>query len=343
MTIQTPHLLNIVHNLAQHTKAPPDSLLKELGLLPAQVEDLNAYLPWEIFQKALDLALLRTGNLHFGLTIGFNANPLIMGQELGLFMQVCPDFRTVATGFCHYSRVMGEMTSFFFQEKRSEPALRFKGITAWRQASFQSYRAGMELYAAATVTLSRQLTQNAVQIIRLEFDYPRTDDLENAYRQAFGKGIEVRFDCAQCGVVFSPESLHLKNPFFQETLFNRIKSNLEILVDGYRQAIPLSRSIQMLLEETYFQPREKEFPVEKVARRFNHSVRQLQRELKAQNLSFHLLRNEVKKNLADRFLLYKTNQELADLLKFADVPAFVKWFKTQFDQPPDHLRHERRK
>jgi AraC-like DNA-binding protein len=72
-------------------------------------------------------------------------------------------------------------------------------------------------------------------------------------------------------------------------------------------------------------------------------VRHLQRELKFCNHSFRDLRNEVKMKLANKFLLSKTNQELSDLLKFADVTAFVKWFKIHFDHPPDQLRHERRK
>jgi AraC-like DNA-binding protein len=338
MTIQVANFLNIANGLAQQIKAKVSDVLAELELTGAQVENLNAYLPWEYCRRALDLATRRTGRPHFGLHLGFNANPLIMGQDLGLFVQVCPDFRTVLREFCRHCAVMGEMTTFLFHENRHEAALRFKGLSVWRQADPDTYRAGMELNTATIVTITRQLTQNAVQIVRLEFDYPRTTELESTYRQAFGENIKLEFGHNFCAVVFAAESLQLKNPFFQEAMYNQMRSNLEIRANGYRGAIALSESIRVLLEERYFQPRQPDLHVDDVARQFNHTVRQLQRDLKSERLSFNGLRQAVKKELAMRFLLYKSNQELADLLKFADVPAVSKWFKQQFGQPPEQMR-----
>lgn len=342
MKILAANFLNILHHLSKYSRTPMVWLLNELGLAPEEIANLNDYVPWSYCRQALLLSVQHTGKPFFGLVIGATAHPLVAGPELGMCLQVCPDFRTMVEVFSLYSPLLGNAGCFQYQERKGESVLYFKGLSAWKADCAVSYRTGMEIYAASIVSVSRQLTQNGVRILRLEFDYPKSREMEQAYRGSFGEQIKIEFGHSQCAVVFSVESMQIKNPYYEASLYHQIRSNLEMRLRRQQQDFPIQECIKSLLEEQYFQPRLPEMQIEQVAEHLNQTVRHLQRELQAESCSFRGLRNEVKTELANRYLSYKSNQELADLLKFADVTAFSRWFKSQFLLPPNQLRQHRK-
>ena len=84
--------------------------------------------------------------------------------------------------------------------------------------------------------------------------------------------------------------------------------------------------------------------VERVATACHVSVRTLQRQLTQQGLSFSMLVDEVRRQLAERYLRnpnYAMGQ-IAILLGYARQASFTRWFTQQFGATPSAWRQLKR-
>ncbi|MCY1552850.1 Helix-turn-helix domain protein [compost metagenome] len=78
--------------------------------------------------------------------------------------------------------------------------------------------------------------------------------------------------------------------------------------------------------------------LEQVASGFGMNERTLQRQLDRVGVSFSAILNEVRRELAQRYL-ENTDYPIgrvAELLGYANLGSFSRWYSTQFQKPPSH-------
>jgi len=80
--------------------------------------------------------------------------------------------------------------------------------------------------------------------------------------------------------------------------------------------------------------------IERVGQRLGFAPRTLQRQLEQAGQSFSALVNEVRGELAMRYLGNRrhTVSDIAILVGFSEVSAFSRWFSCEFGKPPTRWR-----
>ena len=80
--------------------------------------------------------------------------------------------------------------------------------------------------------------------------------------------------------------------------------------------------------------------LEQVASGFGMNERTLQRQLDKAGMSFSAILNEVRRELAQRYV-ENTDYSMgrvAELLGYANLSSFTRWFSTQFQRAPSRQR-----
>jgi AraC-like DNA-binding protein len=80
--------------------------------------------------------------------------------------------------------------------------------------------------------------------------------------------------------------------------------------------------------------------VEQIAQGLGMNVRTLQRRLDSHSVTFSSLINDVRSELAQRYIVNQSYPlgRIAEQLGYANQSAFTRWFTAQFGVPPSALR-----
>jgi len=138
--------------------------------------------------------------------------------------------------------------------------------------------------------------------------------LEFSYRQSFVSD----FDIAR----------YITNEQF---FFSRLKNHMYEIVDE-----------GVIKKVEFYLFRDISFSIEEIADRLKMSVRALQRKLKEEDKSFRKLKENVRKGLAEKYLMDKnlSIQEISELLAYSERSAFEKAFKKWYGKNPKIFRKD---
>jgi AraC-like DNA-binding protein len=153
------------------------------------------------------------------------------------------------------------------------------------------------------------------------------------YRRFFG--CAVLFGSDFNGVVCRAKDLNLVNPNADPQLVRYAESLIKPrnMPDSGAVSMDVKRAIYLLL------PLERA-SVEQVASHLHLSARTLQRQLSAAGCSFSILAEEVRRNLASRYMMNPSYRigHVATMLGFARQASFTRWFIAQFGTTPRQWR-----
>jgi len=332
MPSATGGIARLVFARMRKSGIPLIPLLSKAGLTVEQIDNRNARLTVRSQIRFLELAAdaLRDDLLGFHLALDYDL------REIGLLYYVSASSEILNDALhkvARYSGIVNEGVSLKFRATRETVVtLNYVGVER------QSDRHQFEFWLVSVVRLCRQFTNRRLVPSRVRVMHHRKKT--PAELRSF-LGCEIEFASSVDEVVF-PEAVKLMpigsaDPHLNELLIRYCEEALE-------HRGPERTSLRSSVENAMapLLPHGKATAVE-TARRIGMSHRTLARKLSSEGLTFSEISEELKANLAKRYLRDGdlTISQVAWLLGYREISAFTHAFKRWTGMTPSRLRAHR--
>ena len=297
----------------------PLQLTSGTGFEEAWLNDVEARMPLVIEELLWTRAAELTRRPSFGL---YAASQIRPGEfdVLDYAVRTAPDLRTALQRLARYNRLLHDLAVFEItpmgETTRITHRFDIVGARPCPQAA--------EFTLASLVVVASQLCGEPVRALNVDFTHAALDTLD-AYRSVFG--VVPRFECAVACMVLSSELLDRRVPAADPVLSRIVTAHAEqLLLAKPRQPENIAMQVRRHLAEGMAHG---PTSLQAVARRLNLSERSLQRRLRDQGTCFADLIDEVRSELATRYIADERLAlgEVAYLLGFADTSSFHRAFK----------------
>jgi len=302
-----------------------DRLLARAGIEP---RDLDAPLPMARIHEFLTLAFHATPP-SFGLTAGSDIRPELLGIS-GFAAMSSATFREALGRIARYKRLLTRDRMLLVPGA---------GTTTLRLAvtdGASSYaRQKVDAEIAFVVAFARRFTGADVQPARVAVEFPRPA-YHAEYTRLFGR--DVDFDQPATELVFRDVDLALPLLTSNRELSAIFLEKAEELLEATAgTAADCATRVRIALRTSL---RGEAPTIGDVARQLRSSARSLQRSLRDEGTSFQAIVDEVRLELARRYLKSRHVEiaEVSYLLGFAHPSSFQRAFKRWTEMTPDAYR-----
>ncbi len=299
-----------------------DELFNRAGLSHAELEP-DSWISYRKFLLLLEDAAQSTYCPHFGLELSRQQDIGILGA-LGFIIQQAPDLRTalreLTMHFGHHNQgadvsmwVEGDVAQWFFTCKLEGK------VRTWQQ---------VDLVAGIGIDLFRLLVPTAWSPTGVYFSHARPKDV---------RPYKKRFDCP---VFFDWESSFTTfDAAVLDTPISEANPQLHRVLEDHLNTIQLSfpndycGQISHLIQQAMTTG---DCSIERVASSLNINKRTLQRQLNTYDTSYKNLLEEVRFNIARRYLMESSGSltALADMLCYSELSAFSNAFRAHAGVSP---------
>ncbi len=276
-----------------------------------------------LFERAAELL----GDDALGLHVGEHIRPGHYGV-LGYVAMNCATLGEALARLNRYQALVLDIGPMGIEMHENELRL------SWSPDSERPYRQLAEFNLAGLVTFARWISGRSEAPRRIEFNYPAPADIRE-HRRIFG--CELRFD-RPCYAVTLPQA------WLQQPLIRPDPAMRELMLRlADQQMLALARGNDVLARARALIARQLsdgELTLEQLAVRLDTSARTLQRKLRDAGLSYTQLLDQVRGELAERYLADPTLDlnDLAFLLGFSEQSAFQRAFKRWKGESPGAWR-----
>ncbi|MDH1010422.1 AraC family transcriptional regulator [Pseudomonas nicosulfuronedens] len=313
-----------------------DVALQAAGLERSQLSDNSQRLPSEAHERLLQHLSAHSGDPLFGLHSARFVQPGSW-SVLGYITMNCANLGEAMGRIIPYEKLVGDMGV-----SRLEPgADHIKLIWNCRHEAAQIRRHMVENVLASWLLYARWIadTNGSPQEVWFEHAQPEGTDVTE-YEQLFG--CPVRFE-QPFSALLVPLQL-LSYPLRQadanllRTLEEHALALMAELDDDEPLPLRVKNALRLLLKDGL--PRK-----ERVAERFDMTVRTLQRHLQQAGTSYQQILDELRQELAEHYLVHSDLpiQDIAQYLGFTESRSFHRSFKGWTDQTPGEYRQQHKK
>ena len=272
-----------------------------------------------------------TGKPFIGLEIANDAPPL-QADVTAIAMMASRNLYEALQRFSRLSQIVCDAVEIALTRERGELRLDFLVKPEERHVM---PREAMAPALLIPLGLVNQGMIDAPGIRELRFDCAYPGDAEHAHLQGIFP-IDMRFGCEHYGLSVEWDLSLKQNPYWNPALAQMCEEQVLRDLEALDDSNLLLRTRRVLLDQLASGT-----PLlGKVAALFNITERQLQRKLSAQGTSFGKLLDEVRLDLALRYLQDRrmTMVDVALSLGFSDQSNFVKAFKRWQGETPGQYR-----
>jgi len=309
----------------------PRTLLRKAGLGESALADPDLRVSSSTVVQLLEESAQDSSCLTFGLRMAesrqlsdFGAMSLLLTHQATLGDAL----RTTI----EYRHLLNEAVAIHLEEAGDTVIVRAEVVTDTPAPSRQA----TELALGVLFRMCNALLGSHWRPYSVNFSHAAPPDLQ-VHRRVFGTAAKMEFNSDFNGFVCSAADLQQKNPTadpvmaryaerFLETL--PVANDLSVLRDARRAIylfLPMGRAT-----------------IELVAQGVGLNVRTLQRQLEESGVTFSDLLNEVRRDLALRYIQNEHYPlgRIAELLGYAMPSSFTRWFTAQFGMAPAQWRTE---
>ncbi|MBX3601839.1 MAG: AraC family transcriptional regulator [Rubrivivax sp.] len=313
-------------------------LMAEAGFDPAWLDDPEARMPLPVEEALWNRAAALSGDPLFGLHAAATVRPGAF-DVLDYAVRTAPDLRSALQRLARYNRLVHDLASFALVEDgdrvRVEHRFEGGGLRPCRQAS--------EFTLAALVVVARQISGAPLRLLAVEWAHAAPDgvaDATAAYAAVFG--VVPLFDRPVSCVTVRAADLQRAVPAADPGLARIVTAHAEQLLAARAPAgdTVAARVRQALAAEMANGP----LTLARVAGALHLSTRSLQRRLDAEGTRFAELVDEVRRELALRYVADRRLAlgEVAFLLGYAEPSPFHRAFRRWTGTTPAALRAAQR-
>lgn len=308
-------------------------LMSEAGFEPNWLGDAEARMPLAVEERLWDRAADLAGDPLFGLHAAAAIRPGAF-DVLDYAVRTAPDLRTALLRLARYNRLVHDLASFEVMPDgdavRIEHRFDAVGTRPCRQAA--------EFTLASLVVVASQIGGQPVQALAVEFAHSASGDVE-AFRSVFG--VAPRFDAPASCLVLAAELLDRPVPAADPALSRIVTAHAEQLLLTHTPAREgIADQVRRQLAEAMANG---PLTLKQMAQRLHLSERSLQRRLDDEGTRFADLVDEVRRELALRYIADDRLAlgEVAYLLGFAEPSPFHRAFKRWTGTTPAAARRTR--
>lgn len=319
--------LTFQHMREQGVRA--DTALKEAGLVRSQLRDPDKRIPFAKHVRFLEIAAERLGDPHWGLHLGASIEP----KQVGLLGYVALSSATLGAALKNATRYLnvlseGAEAELIIQGNRVSVTSRILDPDVLHCRQIDDF--GM----STLLTTCRALTGTDLKPERVDFRTPEPESLAEHQRVL---GAPVRFGQPRTALVFNNKVMDLPIKTADSGLLKVLERYCRDIL-GRRPAVQkLSYQVRELVAKllTTGEP-----TIDTVARELNMSSRTLERRLSAQGLSYRRILDDIRQQLAERYLLDDRLglSQITYLLGYSEPTAFNRAFRRWTGSTPTQFR-----
>ena len=298
----------------------PARMLLDAGLRTSVEQEPDLMIPVERVGQLLQASATLSGNESFGLCMAESR----MLSNLGAVGMLIRDQKTLRDSLdvlMRYQVLLNGSLSLMIEEHSDVVVLREEVQPGKPQ---QPTRQRIELALGVMLRLMRQFLGAGWQPRSVRFRHPAPRDA-SVHHRLFGYCVEFNadFNCIVC----AKTDLDARNPSADPAMVRYAQQLLDA------SAKPLeSTMIEDVRRTTLLLLPSGRCSVEQVAEHLGVACRTVQRGLAKQGQSFSSMVNEIRKELATRYVIESDRPltEVAMLLGFSDPSALSRWYHAQF-------------
>ena len=298
----------------------PARMLLDAGLSPSVLNEPDLMIPVERVGRLLQASAEASGMESFGLSMARKRLLSNLGA-VGLLMRDQETLRASLGLLVRYLALLNGAMTLAVEESGDTVVIRELLIGGGTRAPT---RQRVELALGVMVRLIRQLIGREWQPKRVCFEHAAPRDL-SLHNQLFGYNLEFNyeFNCIVC----AKSDLDMRNEFADPAMIRYAQKLLDTTVklgDG-AMLDDVRRTIRLLLPSG-------RCSIEQVSEHLGVVPRTIQRRLNEKGQSFSSLMNDIRKELATRYVFetQRSLTEIAELLGFTAPSSFSRWYQMQF-------------
>ena len=319
--------------LSRNFGLPLEQIMKAADLTHSDLNPTNGWVTQESLERLSTYFLTMYQDPLLGLRLLNRADPAILGT-LGYMLQCCPTLLDMFHAITEFGHLVSTISNASFIH---EP-----GVVLWRVEHHSEdhlfVRQADESYLAACAILVNRQYPKAIQSIRL----PHEAILEKTrphpvYQQIFKCPVE--FNQAHAALVLDPKTLNIPLPFADALMFDSLRQHARIALNQVGAEPSLVHQVKEKLRHLLVQGISSR---EAVAQSLGISSRHLHRQLQAQGCHYHAILDELRNELAHKYLL-QTPYDLDDIavkLGFGSARSFCRWFREEMGITPVEFRQK---
>ncbi|KAF1054822.1 MAG: HTH-type transcriptional regulator VirS [Stenotrophomonas maltophilia] len=316
---------------AEHLGLDPHAALDAAGLRAEQLRDNSQRLPSEAHERLLDWLCAHSGDPLFGLHAARFVQPGSW-SVLGYITMNCANLGEAMKRIVPYEKLVGDMGTSSLEPGAGHVRL----VWHCRHQSQPIRRHMVENVLASWLLYARWIADTDGSPLEVWFEHAQPSGTQlREYEALFG--CPVRFEQA-CSALLVP--LHLlayplrqADPNLLLTLEDHALSLMARLDDEEPLALRVRHALRVLLKDGL--PRK-----ERVAERFDMTVRTLQRHLQQAGTSYQQILDALRQELAEQYLRDSelAIQDIAQHLGFTESRSFHRSFKGWTGMTPGEFR-----
>ncbi|MEE2731260.1 MAG: helix-turn-helix domain-containing protein [Pseudomonadota bacterium] len=309
---------------------PAETLCEHLNIKSSQDYRINGRVPLSLYERALIAGEHITNDPAFGMRMGGTGFP----AHLGVYYFLSMTAKDVSQVMDSVSKFLPLSFDFIRLEMETdEECLR----TVFRYQGPRPHRHVIEYMTAYWYSVADQMTFNTNNVPRTLY-LQNEQCCEDAVVNEIFQSTKLLFNQSEDRFDLRLDSLSYHSNLTDQNLFNLSESRAVHLLMQLRSEDRIAREIcthvtQMLIDGAP--------GINEVAKRMNCSGRTLQRRLAERNLSYQMLLDYVRKDMAIE-LLCKTTlpiTQIASRTGFADDSTFHRAFRRWTGLSPGSYRH----
>lgn len=329
-------MLSNYGEVARFVGLNPLEMLREAKISPASLEDPENWLPGERILSLIDTSATLSDRDDFGILLGRCRTFTSLGP-VSLLLKHEATVHDIILASIEYRYLLNELLHTAILDDGTNAVIEWNLVPGLQSSQ------GVNLIAAIAYKAISEALESTWEPECIHFRHSAPAHLPT-FRQYFQCPLE--FDSSFDGMSCSSKALRTPNPFADEDLAGYARRLLNLLPGSRSEsAIDKVRSVILLIIQ------DTSPTIEKVAECLGVPVRTLQRRLIREGKAFSEILNEIRRELAARYLAHSSQSlvTIAHLTGYSSLSSFSRWFAAEFNMPPmawrkkcrdQHLRDE---
>ena len=305
----------------------PQVMLRKVGLTPRMLASPSQLFPVESALALLDITAKESGSDTVGLQMA-EARLLSDFGPISLLLTHQPSIRMALQVIAQYRHLLNESLGMHIEDVGKTTLIREEIISNYQGSTQQS----TDMAIGVLMLIFRAMLGEHWRPQAIHFTHAVNSDLQ-VHRRLFG--CPLHFDSDFNGVVCLKADMDRPNARADAAMASYAQSFIEAMPkQGQRTVVQdVRRSVYLLLPMG-------RASVEQIASGLGVNVRTLQRRLDESGVSFSQVLNEVRSELAQRYITHTPHSmgRVAEQLGYSNLSSFTRWFTSQFGCSPSQMR-----
>jgi len=322
-------VLSHYSEVAKRLGLNPQLMLRKVGLTPRMLASPTQLLPLESALALLEISAKESACSTFGLQLA-EARLLSDFGPISLLLTHQPSMRMALQTIAQYRHLLNESLGMYIEDVGKTTLIREEIMSDYAGSTQQS----TDMAVGVLMLIFRAILSEHWRPQAVHFTHPANPDLQ-VHRRLFG--CPIHFDSDFNGLVCMKADMDKPNARADAAMASYAQSFIDAMPKRGQSSLvqDVRRSVYLLLPMG-------RASVEQIASGLGMNVRTLQRRLDESELSFSQLLNEVRCELAQRYIIHTPHSmgRVAEQLGYSNLSSFTRWFTAQFDCSPTLMREQ---